>query len=71
MNPAPSGTPFADDDAGDYEDYEGDEGELGYNPPPHDSQHGSDWHNPNLGGYYQPPQFYPLPDPEIQSVFDQ
>ncbi len=68
MNPTPSGAQFANDEA---EDYEGDEGELGYNLPPHNSQHSSDWHDPNQGGYYQPPQYYPSPDPEVQSAFDQ
>ncbi len=50
-NPAPSGTQFADDEV---EDYGDDDGELGYTPPLHDFQPGSDWYDPNQGGYYQP-----------------
>ncbi len=68
VNLTPSGALLANDEA---DDYEGDEGEQGYHPPLHDYQHGSDWHDPNSGWYYQLPQLYPLPDPEVQSAFDQ
>ncbi len=68
VNPTSSGTQFADDEV---EDYEDDEGELGHNPPPHDFQLGSNWHDPNQGWYYQPPQYYLSPDPVVQSAFDQ
>ncbi len=43
VNPTLSGAPHANDEAG---DYEGDEGEQGYHPPPCDYQHGSDVNMP-------------------------
>ncbi len=58
----------ANDEAG---DYDGDDGEQGYHLPPNDLERGNDWYNPNSGGYYQPLQYYPLPDPNVQDAFDQ
>ncbi len=68
-NSALSNTQLADNEAVNYGD---DEGRVqGYDPPPHESQLGSGWYNPNQNGYYQPMQTYPSPDPVVQHVFDQ
>ncbi len=69
QNPALSNSQFIGDEAVDF----GDDNSRaqGYDPPPHRSQLGSGWYNPNQHRYYQPMQTFPSPHPVVQHVFNQ
>ncbi len=64
QNPALFSACPANNEAEDY-------GAQGYNPPLHESQLGSGWHDPNQNGYYQPQHNYPSTDPTVQHAFNQ